>query len=89
MSNDERTRRLCGHEIAALKFAARRQLARWAGKPLLNPRQHAQRIALTSAVHVLQDKAFADGCELRVPARPATEDTGPARPTPAPPAPPP
>jgi len=57
--------RLCGEEILALKFAAHRQLARWAKKPRLSPRQHAQRNALKRAVAVLQDPAFADGCELR------------------------
>ena len=60
-------RRLSGEEIGALKFAAHRQLARWAKKPSLRPRQHAQRHALKRAVTVLQDQAFADGCELRPP----------------------
>jgi hypothetical protein len=36
-------RRLSGEDILALKFAAHRQLARWAKKPSLSPRQHAQR----------------------------------------------
>jgi len=58
---------LSGEEIRALKFAAHRQLARWAKKPTLSPRQHAQRDALKRAVGVLQDQAFADGCELRAP----------------------
>ena len=40
-------------------------LARWASKPGLSAHQHAQRGALKRAVHVLQDKAFAHGCELR------------------------
>jgi len=60
-------RHLSGEEILALKFAAHRQLARWAKKPTLGPRQHAQRDALKRAVGVLQDQAFADGCELRAP----------------------
>jgi hypothetical protein len=59
--------RLSGEEILALKFAAHRQLARWAKKLSLSPRQHAQRDALKRAVAVLQDQAFADGCELRPP----------------------
>ena len=57
--------RLSGDEILALKFAAHRQLSRWASKPSLSAHQHAQRAALKHAVHVLQDKAFAHGCELR------------------------
>jgi len=56
---------LSGDEVRALKFAAHRQLARWAKKPSLGPRQHSQRNALKHAVRVLQDQAFADGCELR------------------------
>jgi hypothetical protein len=56
---------LAGEEILALKFAAHRQLARWANKPTLSSHQHAQRNALKRAVRVLQDEAFADGCELR------------------------
>jgi hypothetical protein len=59
--------RLTGEEILALKFAGHRQLARWARKPSLRPRQHAQRNALKHAVAVLQDQAFAEGCELRAP----------------------
>jgi len=59
--------RLSGEEVLALKFAAHRQLARWAKNPRLGPRQHAQRDALKRAVLVLQDRAFAHGCELRRP----------------------
>lgn len=59
--------RLSGEQVQALKFAAYRQLARWSKRPRLSPRQHAQRNALTSGVRILQDRAFADGCELRVP----------------------
>ena len=65
--SDELTPRLSGEQVQALKFAAHRQLARWANKPKLSPRQHRQRTALTSAVRLLQDQAFAHGCELRVP----------------------
>jgi hypothetical protein len=60
--------RLSGDQVLALKFAAHRQLARWSSKPRLSPHQHGQRSALKSAVRVLQDQAFAGGCELRVPA---------------------
>jgi len=60
-------RRFSGEEIRALKFAAHRQLARWAKKPTLSPHQHAQRTALKRAVAVLHDPALADGCELHVP----------------------
>jgi hypothetical protein len=56
--------RLSGDEVVALKFAAHRQLSRWA-RPGLSTHQHAQRAALRSAARVLQDKAFAPGCELR------------------------
>jgi hypothetical protein len=62
---EEPTRRLLGVEISSLKFAARRQLARWSNKSLLSPNQQAQRNALTRAVHVLQADAFTRGCELR------------------------
>jgi hypothetical protein len=57
--------RLSGDEILALKFAAHRQLSRWASKPSLSAHQHAQRAALKRAVHVLQDRVFAHGCQLR------------------------
>jgi hypothetical protein len=59
--------RLSGEEILALKFAAHRQLARWVKRPRLTPRKQAQRTTLKRAVAVLQDPAFADGCELRPP----------------------
>ncbi|MEA2493912.1 MAG: hypothetical protein QOJ29_1823 [Thermoleophilaceae bacterium] len=65
--SDELTPCLSGEQVQALKFAAHRQLARWANKPKLSPRQQVQRSALTSAVRLLQDHAFAHGCELRVP----------------------
>jgi hypothetical protein len=64
----EPTRRLARDEVQALKFAAHRQLARWAKKPSLTPRQREQRKALVRAVRILEDPAFAGGCELR-PAR--------------------
>jgi len=65
--SDEAVPRLSAEQVLALKFAAHRQLARWANKPQLSPHQHGQRSALKGAVHVLQDQAFAHGCELRVP----------------------
>ena len=67
MSGASQTRRLSADEVVALKFAAHRQLARWANKPRLSSHQHAQRAALKRAVHVLQDHALADGCEIHVP----------------------
>ena len=63
--NDARTQRLSGVEIQALKFAAHRQLARWAKNNQLRPRQRDQRAALVRAVWTLEDHAFLDGCELR------------------------
>jgi hypothetical protein len=64
---DEPTHRLSGEEISALKFAAHRQLARWAQKGRPSPRRPAQRPALVRAVRILEAKAFADGCELQAP----------------------
>ena len=63
--SDEPRRCLAGEEVVALKFAANRQLARWASKPRLSEHQHAQRAALRRAVRVLQEDAFTHGCELR------------------------
>jgi len=63
--SDEPSARLAGDEILALKFAAHRQLSRWASKPGLSAHQQAQRAALKRAVHVLQDRTFAHGCEMR------------------------
>lgn len=65
---DELARRLSGAEFDALKFAGRRQLARWSNKPQLSPNQQAQRNALSRAVRILHDDAFARGCELHFPA---------------------
>jgi hypothetical protein len=62
VSDDAPTHRLARDEVAALKFAAHRQLARWAKRGHLRPRQREQRAAL---VRALEDQAFADGCELR------------------------
>ncbi len=57
--------RLSREEISALKFAAHRQLARWAKTRPLQPRQQARRTALAAAVRTLEVQALADGCELR------------------------
>jgi hypothetical protein len=67
MSGAPSTSRLSGDQVVALKFAAHRQLARWSNKPKLSPRRDRQWAALKSAVGVLQDQAFAHGCELRLP----------------------
>ena len=61
---NEPTHRLSRDEVQALRFAAHRQLARWAkGRPL-RPRQREQRTALVRAVRILEDHAFAEGCVL-------------------------
>jgi hypothetical protein len=67
MSDESPAPRLSSDQILALKFAAHRQLARWANKPKLSAHQHGQRSALKGAVQVLQDESFACGCELRIP----------------------
>jgi hypothetical protein len=56
--------RLSRDELQALKFAAHRQLARWAKRRPLRSRQQAQRSNLVRAVRVLEAEEFADGCEL-------------------------
>lgn len=66
MSDESLPPRLSGDQVLALKFAAHRQLARWSNKPMLSARQHGQRVALKSAVRILQNQAFAHGCELRL-----------------------
>jgi hypothetical protein len=63
--SDELAARLSSEEITALKFAAHRQLSRWAKRPRLSPHQHSQRAALRRAVHVLQDDKLAHGCDLQ------------------------
>jgi hypothetical protein len=65
--SDEPARALSGEQVLALKFAAHRQLARWANKPKLSERQQGQRLALKGAVRALEGDAFAHGCELRAP----------------------
>jgi hypothetical protein len=51
---DQSPYRLAADELMALKFAARRQLTRWANAPDLQARQHAQRRALARAVRTLE-----------------------------------
>ena len=62
---DAPTQRLSRDDVQALKFAAHRQLARWAKSTQLRPRQREQRAALVRAVRILEDQAFVNGCELR------------------------
>jgi hypothetical protein len=52
-------------EVLALKYAAHRQLARWAKARPLQPRQRERRSALVAAVRTLEDPILANGCELR------------------------
>jgi hypothetical protein len=60
--------RLDRDELAALKFAAHRQLARWGkNRGSLRPRQREQRTALVRAVMTLEDPRFSAGAELRAP----------------------
>lgn len=61
------SRHLTGEEVVALRFAANRQLSRWADTPRLSDHQHSQRAALRRAVRILQDGALTHGCELRSP----------------------
>jgi hypothetical protein len=56
--------RLSDDEVQALKFAAHRQLTRWANNRDLQPHQRAQRAALARAARVVGAHAFARGCEL-------------------------
>jgi hypothetical protein len=59
--------RLSRDEILALKYAAHRQLARWAKARPLHPRQRERRAALVTAVRTFEDAAFTNGCELHPP----------------------
>jgi hypothetical protein len=70
--SDELTPRLSGEQVQALKFAAHRQLARWANKPKLSPRQHRQRTALTSAVAFSRTRNSPTGASYGFPTRRAT-----------------
>jgi len=63
----EPTRYLSGDEMRVLKFAVRRQLTRWANQSNPNADQQAQRATLQQMLHILDDNAFAGGCDLHVP----------------------
>jgi hypothetical protein len=56
MSEDPH-QQLSADEIVVLKFAAHRQLARWAHKRELSPRQRAKRVALVGASRDREDPA--------------------------------
>lgn len=73
---DAPQQRLSRDEVFALKYAAHRQLARWAKARPLDPRQRERRIALVTAVRTLEAPAFAHGCELHAlsDGRPFTPD---------------
>ena len=55
---------LSSEELGALKFAAHRQLSRFANREL-RPNQQARRDALLSAVRTLADDSLRDGCRLQ------------------------
>jgi hypothetical protein len=63
----EPTQYLSAEEMRVLKFAVRRQITRWANKRNPNTDQRAQRATLQRVLHVLDDNAFAGGCDLHVP----------------------
>ena len=63
--SDEPAHHLSADQLSALKFAAHRQLARWAKSSHLRPRQREQRTGLVHAVRILEDPALAHGVELR------------------------
>jgi hypothetical protein len=63
--NDSKPHHLSRDEVLVLKYAAHRQLARWAKARPLQPRQRERRAALIAAVRTLEDPMFANGCELR------------------------
>jgi len=67
--NDKRepTQFLSADEMRVLKFAVRRQITRWANRRNPNAEQRAQRATLQQVLHVLEDDAFAGGCDLHVP----------------------
>jgi hypothetical protein len=60
----EPTQYLSADEMQVLKFAVRRQLTRWANKRNPNADRRAQRAALQRVLHVVDDNAFAGGCDL-------------------------
>ena len=63
----EPTQYLSSDELRILKFVVRRQLSRWANKRNPTPEQQAQRAMLQQILQILQDDAFAGGCDLHVP----------------------
>jgi len=63
----EPTQFLSADEMRVLKFAVRRQITRWANRRNPNAEQRAQRATLQQVLHVLEDDAFAGGCDLHVP----------------------
>jgi hypothetical protein len=62
--SDRSQRHLSADEIVVLKLAAHRQLARWAQKRELSPRQRLRRTTLVRAVRKLEDEALVHGCDL-------------------------
>lgn len=60
---------LSSDEMRVLKFVVRRQLSRWANKRNPTPEQRAQRAMLQQILHVLEDDAFAGGCDLHAPSQ--------------------
>lgn len=52
-------------ELLALKFAAHRQLSRWAKSQPLDARRQARRDTLLAAVRTLDDARLSCGCQLR------------------------
>jgi hypothetical protein len=67
-------RRLTGEQIAVLRFAAHRQLARWSKRTSLSAHQRAKRTELRRAVDILTDRAVIRGCELHACADEETTD---------------
>jgi hypothetical protein len=61
------TQYLSADEMRVLNFAVRRQLTRWANKRNLSADQRAQRATLQQVLNILDDNAFAGGCDLHVP----------------------
>jgi hypothetical protein len=61
---DVKPHHLSRDEIRALKYAAHRQLARWARARPLHSRQRERRAALITAVRTLEDPLLANGCEV-------------------------
>ena len=66
---DPSVQHLSADEVTALRFAAHRQLTRWANKRQLEPLERARRTALISALRALRHNAYDGGCLLRAPDR--------------------